>query len=146
MRQGCPLSPYLFLLIVDELSRIIKEAAGNHEFKGVLIGKALCISHFLFVDGVLLFFYGDERELKKYLDIIDLFCASTRMEINYGKSSCFYHNIHRSLIVGMYIFYPLEKMELGTGFRYLDYFFKPNNYSKQDCFWLIGKVERKIHH
>jgi hypothetical protein len=52
LRQGCPLSPLLFILIVEGLSRIIKEAEGNGSLKGVSIGASCNITHLLFVDDI----------------------------------------------------------------------------------------------
>jgi len=56
LRQGCPLSPYLYLLCAEGLSAIIK----NHERRGQLHGARIrrtapSISHHLFVDDSFLF-------------------------------------------------------------------------------------------
>jgi hypothetical protein len=54
LRQGCPLSPLLFLLIIDCLSRQIKKETSNGSFKGIKIAVDTFISHLMFVDDVLI--------------------------------------------------------------------------------------------
>jgi hypothetical protein len=54
LRQGCPLSPYLFLLVAEGLSRAIQEAKRNKVIKGIRIGGEEHLTHLLFVDDVLL--------------------------------------------------------------------------------------------
>jgi hypothetical protein len=39
LRRGCPLSPYLFLLMVDRFSRVIVDAKRVHKFQGVKLGR-----------------------------------------------------------------------------------------------------------
>jgi hypothetical protein len=60
LRQGFPLSAYLFLVIYDGLSRLIKEAIVQNDFQGLLVGKTKDLSHLLFVNDILLFHYGTE--------------------------------------------------------------------------------------
>jgi len=50
IRQGCPLSPPLSLLIIEGLSRLLKEASENDSFKGICIGLACNITHIVYVD------------------------------------------------------------------------------------------------
>ena len=35
---------------------------------------------------------------------------------------------------------------MDVGFKYLGYYLKPNNYLKEDCYWLVKKVEKIIGH
>ena len=50
LRQGCPLSPLLFLLVVEGLSHFILKAKEDGSFKGIPISEVLYITHLLFVD------------------------------------------------------------------------------------------------
>ena len=62
LRQGCPLSPLLFLFIVEGLSRLIQKPKINSSLKGVEISLVPKITRFLFMDGVLLFCEGTFEE------------------------------------------------------------------------------------
>jgi hypothetical protein len=87
LRQGFPLSPLLFLLIVEGLSRLIKEVATHGSFKGICIGPTCNITHLLFVDDILIFCEGTRRVVEKFKNILELFCKSTGMIINIEKST-----------------------------------------------------------
>ncbi|GKD61781.1 putative RNA-directed DNA polymerase, eukaryota, reverse transcriptase zinc-binding domain protein [Tanacetum coccineum] len=55
LRQGDPLSPFLFILAVEELNVVLLEATNNNVFHGFHIGKEkLHISHLQFVDDALI--------------------------------------------------------------------------------------------
>ena len=56
IKQGDPLSPYLFLLCAKGLSGMIRRAMENREIHGVLsCPNEACISHLLFADDSFLF-------------------------------------------------------------------------------------------
>jgi mannosylglycoprotein endo-beta-mannosidase len=57
-RQGCPLSPLLFLLIVEGLSILLKKLVEEDKIKGVGVAKGIIITHLLFVDDIILFGRG----------------------------------------------------------------------------------------
>ena len=54
LREGCPLSPFLFLIIADSRSRIIHHAKREGSFKGIRINNTIELSHILFVDDVVM--------------------------------------------------------------------------------------------
>jgi len=86
--QGRPLSPLLFLIIIDGFSCLIGDAKSKGLLKGIKVLDSQYISHILFVDDVLLFRCGNRLELKCYYDILNLFSLASRIEVNPSKS-CF---------------------------------------------------------
>jgi hypothetical protein len=86
LRQRCLLSPILFLLIVEGLSRLLKEAKGNGSIKWVLIGVSCNITHPLFVNDILILCKGTKRVIENSKGIMDLFNKATRTVINMEKS------------------------------------------------------------
>jgi len=58
LRQGCPLSPLIFLLVTEGLIRAISEAKRSGSFSGIKVSQTLQITHFHFVDDVLIFSMG----------------------------------------------------------------------------------------
>eukprot|EP00253_Pinus_taeda_P029408 PITA_29408 len=77
LRQGCPLSPLLFLLVAEGLSRLIHKARREEKVKGIEVAINLYITHLLFVDDILIFTNGSHNELKEFKCIFDLFLKAT---------------------------------------------------------------------
>jgi hypothetical protein len=54
IRQGCPLSLLLFLLVAECLSHFLNEEKTTGNFRGIKISLGFHISHLLFVDDILI--------------------------------------------------------------------------------------------
>jgi hypothetical protein len=54
LRRGCPLSLYLFILIMEVLSLMLKRSISEGKIAGIKVSKLIKIVHLLFVDDVLL--------------------------------------------------------------------------------------------
>lgn len=69
IRQGCPLSPLLFILVIEELGLLIDDAQRNGKIKGIKISPQLSLTHLLFVDDVIMFGFGifEERAAFKVI-------------------------------------------------------------------------------
>jgi hypothetical protein len=96
-RQGFPLSPFLFLLVTECLSRLILEARSVGTTRGINIVGTITPSHLLFVDDILLFGRGKLRELTTFKHILYVFCNTTRMEVNLRKSCLLVNGSSNSL-------------------------------------------------
>ena len=87
IRQGCPLSPLLFLLVMEGLSRLIATEKRRGGLQGLKIMEHFCLTHLLFVDDILIFLNGSVRDTISLNEIMILFCRATSMEINREKST-----------------------------------------------------------
>jgi len=62
LRQGDPLSPYLFLFVAQGLSSMLKGAENRGELQGVKVCRdAPAVSHLLFVDDSLILMQADNN-------------------------------------------------------------------------------------
>ena len=65
-RQGCPLSPLLFNIVLEVLATAIGE---EKEIKGIQIRKEE-IKHLLFADGMILYIENPKDSIRKLLELI----------------------------------------------------------------------------
>eukprot|EP00253_Pinus_taeda_P013898 PITA_13898 len=79
LRQGCPLSPLLFLLVAEGLSQLIHKSRREGKIKGIEAAVNMFISHLLFVDDILVFTNGSINELKELKNIFELFLKATAL-------------------------------------------------------------------
>ena len=137
IRQGCPLSPLLFILIIESLSRIILDAQQKGLIKGFQYSPDLSITHLLFVDDVLLFGIGTVSEWKAYKEALDLFCSATGMAVNKEKSSFLYQDVNEDIRCQIVELLPYSMAPINTGFKYLGYRLKPLGYRSFDWRWMV---------
>lgn len=84
VRQGCPLAPYLFLLIVDVLGQMLQHPL--HNVKGLQLTHKSCITNQMFADDTLLFLDGTPENLDRALTVINKFGAASGAKLNLHKS------------------------------------------------------------
>lgn len=77
LRQGCPLSPLLFLLFMEGLSRLITEEKLHGILKGIKIVDNVIFSHSLFVDDVIIFLNGPVNDSTYFNVILNIFYKAT---------------------------------------------------------------------
>ena len=81
-RQGCPLSPLLFNIVLKTLARAIRQ---TKEIKGIRRGKEeLKLS--LFADDMILYLENPKTSSRKVLDLINEFRKIAGYKINMHKS------------------------------------------------------------
>ncbi|XP_010682933.1 uncharacterized protein LOC104897695 [Beta vulgaris subsp. vulgaris] len=87
LRQGDPLSPYLFLLCAEAFSALLSKAAGD----GLIHGARVCrsaprISHLFFADDSILFTRAALQECSVVADILSTYERASGQKINFDKS------------------------------------------------------------
>jgi hypothetical protein len=91
MRQGDPISPYLFLLCAEGFSFLLKYSGPQFLSRGIRVGiHAPWISHLMFVDDYILFTQASTREADRLMEIIDKYQRGSGQLVNVGKSTIFF--------------------------------------------------------
>ncbi|XP_075507434.1 uncharacterized protein LOC142544260 [Primulina tabacum] len=91
LRQGEPLSPYLFIICTEGLSALIRNAERLGHIHGIKVCRgAPSISHLFFVDGSMLFFRANATEGKYVKNIIERHEKASGQAINLSKSGIMY--------------------------------------------------------
>jgi hypothetical protein len=144
LRQGCPLSPLLFLLVVEGFSRMLRRAQAEGHFSGIKITKGISITHLFFVDDVVILGKGSLGDWIKLKQLLSLFCLASGMEVNYQKSCFLYNCIEEELLKEIVVLFDIQSAHLDHGMKYLGFFLKPNDYRASDWLWLVQKIEKRI--
>jgi len=132
LRQGCLLSPLLFLLVAEGLSRFILLAKADGSFRGIPISPVLYITHLFFVDEILLFCDGSRQDIDKLYEGLNLLQTVAGMLVNVEKSTISCSNLSEQETQRILFRLPYRILELDEGLKYLGFFLKPNYYLKAD--------------
>ena len=88
LRQGDPLSPYLFLYVAEGLSMALDKQCEDGTITPIKVARGSpVISHLLFADDSLLFFKAPESQALRVKDTISLFQQGTGQVLSPGKCS-----------------------------------------------------------
>ncbi|KAL8127117.1 hypothetical protein AgCh_014147 [Apium graveolens] len=91
LRQGDPISPYLFLLCVEGLSKLITETANNNKIQGWKVcSSAPALTHLLFADDSLLFFRASCEEAFKIKAVLNEYEARSGHAVNFQNSGVYF--------------------------------------------------------
>jgi hypothetical protein len=83
IRQGDPISPYLFLLAAEGLSSLLKKQDQSPQLAGIKVATSTSsVNHLLFADDSLLFFKGSSEGAEELFTLLDEYCRASRQRIN----------------------------------------------------------------
>jgi hypothetical protein len=90
LRQGDPLSPYLFLLCAEGLSSLLLHEEEVGGIDGVRVCRnAPSVSHLLFADDSLILMKADMNNATS-LQVLDTYCANSGQLVSLSKSSIYF--------------------------------------------------------
>ena len=94
IRQGCSLSPYLYVILNNVLSKQLNKAAEEGQFayhpqcRGGG-GGGVKLTHLSFADDILVFTNGTSDSLQGFLQVMETFAGMSGLYINAAKSQMF---------------------------------------------------------
>lgn len=144
IRQGDPISPYLFVLVMEKLAHLIQ--AEVHEgswlpFK--LKRQGTTVSHVFFADDLILFAEATSDQAAIIKACLDDFCAASGEKVNEAKSRIFFSNnvchVRRKEISDFLGFSPTT--DLG---KYLGVPVQHHRVSKSMYDYVLNRMDTKL--
>jgi len=134
VRQGCPLTPYLFILATDVLGYLMADP--KFEVEGFSLLQGGLIRDQTFADDTALYLKGTPGNLDKAQRILTLFSQASGAKVNWHKTAAIWANkSERTWLWGEEV--GLRWLPEGTGTRYLGiqvgFHLPPNQLRKDDA-------------
>ncbi|KAJ9535204.1 hypothetical protein OSB04_un001715 [Centaurea solstitialis] len=143
IRQGDPLSPYLFTLVMEGFSMIFKECIREASTFGYHPGcQELEITHLCFADDLFVFTSGDVGSVDILKRALQLFSAKSGLSPSLEKSEVFFGNVGSEMQEAIIECLPFKP---GTfPIRYLGVPLSPISLKVAEYGGLIAKVKARI--
>lgn len=93
LRQGDPISPYLFVIAMEVFSACIAKCTTGNNFKYHWGTKQVGLTHLTFADDIMMFCYGNDDSIQALMDGIRLFSNISGLIPNRDKSFAFFCNV-----------------------------------------------------
>nr|KYP48048.1 LINE-1 reverse transcriptase isogeny [Cajanus cajan] len=99
IRQGGPISPYLFVLCMERLFQLISAAVTSDQWKPIKLSRdGRPLSHLAFADDLVLFAEASINQVEIIKTCLDLFCASSGQKVSLEKTRIYFSkNVNHSI-------------------------------------------------
>ncbi|XP_074314193.1 uncharacterized protein LOC141649400 [Silene latifolia] len=137
LRQGDPISPLLFTICMEYLTRLIKFATDRWPFQYHPLCKNLKLTHLMFADDLLLFCKGKPQSIWLLMRAFSSFSKASGLAMNNAKSEIFFNGVDDDIKEGIKMVTGFRE---GTmPFRYLGVPIKAGRLTKTECSALTEK-------
>ncbi|RVW90400.1 Transposon TX1 uncharacterized 149 kDa protein [Vitis vinifera] len=97
LRQGDPLSPFLFTIVADVLSRMLLKAEERNVLEGFRVGRNRTrVSHLQFADDTIFFSSTREEDLMTLKSVLLVFGHISGLKVNLDKSNIYGINLEQN--------------------------------------------------
>ncbi|GJU76434.1 RNA-directed DNA polymerase, eukaryota, reverse transcriptase zinc-binding domain protein [Tanacetum coccineum] len=143
LRQGDPMSPYLFILVMEILNLLmLRKVESNRSFQYHFGCNQLKITHICFADDLLMFCHGDADSVRIIKEVIKEFGDVSGLLPNYYKSTIIFGSVNdedRHIILDICPF-KVESLPV----KYLVVPLITKRLRVKDCKSLVDKVRNRI--
>jgi len=145
LRQGDTLSPFLFVILMEGLSKLIHSAKGEGSIKGLQpLPSIPRTTHQQFVDDTMLHGTPKVKEALGYKRILNIFSKASGMDVNLSKSSIFFFNTHLAVQKNLSTILGFRRSSLPS--RYLGAPLTDKPWQKIHWEKLLASLEKRCHH
>nr|GEX74164.1 putative RNA-directed DNA polymerase, eukaryota, reverse transcriptase zinc-binding domain protein [Tanacetum cinerariifolium] len=112
LKQGDPLSPFLFILVMESLHISFSRVIAFGLFKGVNINNSLTLLHVVYTDDAIFVGKWDINNIKTIVNVLNCFFLASGLKINLHKSKLTRIGVNKddvdstTTLVGCSTFYP----------------------------------------
>lgn len=143
LRQGDPLSPYLFVLCMEVLSVMLhSKTRENPDFSFHWRTQQLGLTHIIFADDIFLFCKGDSNSINLLLDTVLSFSELSGLKLNTQKSQAFFCGVSHDIVSTTLRRYGFSRGSLPI--TYLGLPLITGTLNMQNCSPLIRRLCKKI--
>ena len=142
LRQGDPLSPYLFVIGMEVLTSFLNYKLNGSDFSYHWRTKEMNLSHVIFTDDIFLFCKGDLSSIHLLLSSVLSFSRMSGLTLNRNKSFGYYCNVADNVIDVTQNQFGIQRGSLPI--VYLGLPLVTGRLNPQLCCSLIQKISAKI--
>ncbi|KAI3808225.1 hypothetical protein L1987_24173 [Smallanthus sonchifolius] len=143
LRQGDPMSPHLFTLIMEVLSLLLHQKADkNPAFRYHEQCKKQKIINVSFADDLFLFVNADPLSIKIFRDALNKFSQVSGLTPNLAKSTAYFSTVSQPVKQEILTLMPFKEGALPV--RYLGVPLISSRLMYRDCKVLVDRLDKKI--
>ncbi|XP_062118559.1 uncharacterized protein LOC133832201 [Humulus lupulus] len=143
LRQGDPISPLLFVLVMGYLTRALHGDAKDKHFRFHPLCKSLNITNLCFADDLLLVCKAHINSIQIMQQVFKSFSSASGLSINQAKSCIYFGGI--SSVEKEKILCISNMREGQFPLMYLGVPLRPTKWKAMDCDLIISKIRQRLH-
>ncbi|XP_062079234.1 uncharacterized protein LOC133783600 [Humulus lupulus] len=143
LRQGDPISPLLFVLVMEYLTRLLQLGVQQKDFRYHPMCKSLKVINLCFADDLVIFCKANSSSAQVVKQVFEDFCNSTGLKANINKYQVFFGGVSTTVKDQLLQIFQLEE---GTfPLKYLGIPMRPTKWKMADCGEILKKIKLRLH-
>nr|GEU97761.1 RNA-directed DNA polymerase, eukaryota, reverse transcriptase zinc-binding domain protein [Tanacetum cinerariifolium] len=139
LKQGDPLSPFLFILIMESLHISFQRVVDAEMFKGITLSTSLQLSHMFYVDDAVFVGQWSDVDVDTIVHVLECFFRASGLRINMSKSKLMGISVEEDKVeqvaskIGFLILKPLLE-------SIRSHFFSGHDLNGKETSWVKWKI------